>query len=61
MTLCDDCHKTTPAKATFEDFADIVTGGGRHMVSLDILREFFSDYKASTYGDVRAYWESCSA
>jgi hypothetical protein len=60
MVLCESCHRDTPSKATFAEFCAIVTGEDV-TISRDVLREFFSDYKTSTFGDVRAYWRSCSA
>ena len=59
MALCASCHEETPAKATFAEFVAIIHAGD-HLADVRTLREFFSDYMASTYGDVRTYWQSCS-
>lgn len=56
MTLCPTCHEDTPEKATYAEFL-AQTG----MPNDRIAKEFFSDYKASTHGNVSDYWQSCSA
>lgn len=58
MHLCRSCHATTPKKVGFAEFCkgyfdaepDAMTSADRW-----IARDFFSDYRTSTYGSVAEY------
>ena len=62
MSLCDSCHKGTPAKAGFDTFAkqtflrDNPNYFEEHPANRRIAREFYDDYKHSNYGSVAEYW-----
>ena len=47
MTLCDQCAKGTPRKASRERFDAVYWGRERRSVPESIKREFYSDYKTS--------------
>jgi hypothetical protein len=59
MFLCDPCHKETPAKVSRETF-DREYWDGADDVPDSIRREFYSDYRASSYGSVASYRETTS-
>jgi hypothetical protein len=59
MALCDACHVGTPSKVTFAEFVATIRAS-ENLTDVRTLREFYSDYKTSTIGDVREYWASCS-
>lgn len=56
MTLCKSCHDDTPQKATVEEFCQ-VTGLDRNEPGFE---NWWEDYKYSTYGSVKKYWDSCT-
>ena len=58
LNLCAFCHEETPRKVSFRDFCrdyfgalpeDLPTQDGRSQ------REFFDDYRCSTYASVASY------
>lgn len=54
LSLCDYCHKTTPAKVTREKFDEVYWKGQASTVPENIKKEFYSDYKMSTC-DLKKY------
>lgn len=57
MTLCESCHKDTPEKATVAEFC-AATGLNKDEPGFS---NWWEDYKYSTYGDPKEYWDSCTA
>ena len=55
MILCDSCHEYTPEKCTRAEFS-AATGISQ---SDPCFQNFWEDYKYSTYGDPKEYWQAC--
>lgn len=55
LTLCDWCHEETPKKVDRETFEREYWKGWADTVPESIRREFYDDYRHSTYGPVADY------
>jgi hypothetical protein len=67
MYLCEYCHAEIPEKvtrsefmaATFAHYAGGFDLGNR--ADAATAREFYDDYRMSSYADPAEYWSACSA
>ena len=61
MRLCVGCHKDTPTKSDRGTFDRQDWGAAWQTVPEAIRREFYDDYRHSTYGPVKDYVAATTA
>jgi hypothetical protein len=57
MALCESCHTDTPRKVSREEFDRVFWGTGPEAADVheSTRREFYDDYRTSTYGTAESY------